>query len=338
MKKENGITLIALIITIIIMLILVAVTVSILINSGLIGKAQKAKQDTQVAYEQEQRLGDSINYNGIMYNSIDDIVNAGNSELHSWTRSGDTFTCSHCNRLLTMGEALEYTHGGTGTSSITADMSGLAEAAEEYDDNSIAETQTIHSDEYTFWRVLGIEDSNKDGNYETLLLTTAQPTADTVTLYGAAAYNNWIGECNRMAKELYGDNARGMTLEDVDECFRITSPGGMYNDTNNNMHTTGNFTTKIRELPTWNNIKANGTNTPDGRNTEAALGDYVLDGCLYYYDSSSNTIYDMNLSIPIGEITSIEDNLIFTSRNYWLASHGAYADNRLCLFWCRRRW
>ncbi len=39
MKKNSGITLIALIITIIIMLILVAVTVSILINSGIIGKA-----------------------------------------------------------------------------------------------------------------------------------------------------------------------------------------------------------------------------------------------------------------------------------------------------------
>ena len=41
MKKNSGITLIALIITIIIMLILVAVTISIVINSGIIGKAQK---------------------------------------------------------------------------------------------------------------------------------------------------------------------------------------------------------------------------------------------------------------------------------------------------------
>ena len=74
MKKNNGITLIALIITIIIMLILVAVTISILINSGLIEKAKKAKQDTKTAYEQEQRLGESINIDGVVYNSIDDII------------------------------------------------------------------------------------------------------------------------------------------------------------------------------------------------------------------------------------------------------------------------
>ena len=77
MKKNYGITLIALIITIIVMLILVAVTVSVLINSGLIGKAKKAKDDTQSAYAEESRLGDSININGTVYNSIDEIVQSG---------------------------------------------------------------------------------------------------------------------------------------------------------------------------------------------------------------------------------------------------------------------
>ena len=74
MKKNKGITLIALIITIIVMLILVAVSVSILINSGIIGKAQKAKTDTQEAYAREQTLGESVNINGTMY-TLDEIVN-----------------------------------------------------------------------------------------------------------------------------------------------------------------------------------------------------------------------------------------------------------------------
>ena len=76
MKKNNGITLIALIITIIIMLILVAVTISIVINSGIIGKAQKAKQDTTAAYESEAKLGDSLSVNGTMYNSIDEYLDS----------------------------------------------------------------------------------------------------------------------------------------------------------------------------------------------------------------------------------------------------------------------
>ena len=49
-KKEraNGITLIALIITIIIMLILVGVTISVALNGGLIGKAQEARRGTSI--------------------------------------------------------------------------------------------------------------------------------------------------------------------------------------------------------------------------------------------------------------------------------------------------
>ncbi len=74
MKKSNGITLIALIITIIIMLILVAVSISILINSGLIGKAKEGAQKKKTAYEEESRMGDSLNINGVMYNSIDEFI------------------------------------------------------------------------------------------------------------------------------------------------------------------------------------------------------------------------------------------------------------------------
>ena len=75
MRKNQGITLIALIITIIIMLILVAVTISIVINSGIIGKAQKAKQDTTAAYEREAKLGDNITINGVEYAGIDEYIN-----------------------------------------------------------------------------------------------------------------------------------------------------------------------------------------------------------------------------------------------------------------------
>jgi hypothetical protein len=80
MRKTKGITLIALIITIIIMLILVAVSISILINSGLIGKAKEAGKNTKSAYEEESRLGDSISIDGVEYDSIDEFLEASNSE------------------------------------------------------------------------------------------------------------------------------------------------------------------------------------------------------------------------------------------------------------------
>lgn len=53
MKKENGITLIALIITIIVMLILTGVTVAVALNGGLFGTAEEATIKHEVATIQE---------------------------------------------------------------------------------------------------------------------------------------------------------------------------------------------------------------------------------------------------------------------------------------------
>ena len=54
MNKENGITLISLVITIIVLLILAGVTVATLIgDNGLIGKSGEAKRETEIAEEKE---------------------------------------------------------------------------------------------------------------------------------------------------------------------------------------------------------------------------------------------------------------------------------------------
>ena len=78
MRKNQGITLVALIITIIIMLILVAVSVNILIKSNLIGAAEKAASGYKTAQNQEQK--GVIEINGEKYASIEDYQ-AGNVQL-----------------------------------------------------------------------------------------------------------------------------------------------------------------------------------------------------------------------------------------------------------------
>jgi len=55
-RKNKGITLIALVITIIVMLILVGVTISVSLNGGLFSTAKKATEETQIAQESEQLL------------------------------------------------------------------------------------------------------------------------------------------------------------------------------------------------------------------------------------------------------------------------------------------
>ena len=81
LKKQRGITLIALIITIIVMLILVAVTIQVVINSGLLKTAGDAVSDYKNAQEQESNLNE-VEVNG--YNSIEEYlesINGGNPPI-----------------------------------------------------------------------------------------------------------------------------------------------------------------------------------------------------------------------------------------------------------------
>ena len=54
-KKESGITIIALIVTIVVLLILAGVSISLIIKrNGIISKAEVAKQETEIADEKEK--------------------------------------------------------------------------------------------------------------------------------------------------------------------------------------------------------------------------------------------------------------------------------------------
>ena len=74
-KEEKGITLVALIITIVVMLILVAVSINIVVNSNLIGHAEKTGDAYAGAIKNEEKLGnDGITINDKEYASIDDYI------------------------------------------------------------------------------------------------------------------------------------------------------------------------------------------------------------------------------------------------------------------------
>ena len=78
-KKNKGITLIALIITIIVMLILVGVTVTVALNGGLFATAKQATNGTQIAQQNEEQLSNGeIEVEGISYDSIQDYLERDN--------------------------------------------------------------------------------------------------------------------------------------------------------------------------------------------------------------------------------------------------------------------
>ena len=340
-KEEKGITLVALIITIVVMLILVAVSVNVIVNSDLIGHAEKTGDAYRNAIAKEEAYNPSIG-NG---KTLDDYMKDAKivEEVHDWKVNGDKFTCTcdlckaHANGdsikglTVEIGQEIKYKAEretkigkvGTKYASIKAVTDGgllIAGTKDPIATTTITAAMSGHTEDQIIsltaeptYVVMGVADINENGTDETLLITTKTPTTETLTLKGAAAYNNGPTEINRMCRELYGKDARGITIEDVDNCLGYTNPKGMYKDKSGKEQTANNITTKLINLPEeiWNAIKDK-HQTPDGRDTEAALGEYPLDG--YSYRISST------------EATDARKNLILASNTtYWLASRGVYA-------------
>ena len=321
------------------------------------GTAKTAGDKYKTAYEEESNMS-QIEINGKKYDSIEDYLAGVESipEIHNWVRTGDNIKCEHCNTSLTIGQELNYTtKTGTGVSTIAGDKSGVSNGIT--DGNLNAEdfgakgSQTIHSDSETKWVVLGVEDSNKNGTNETLLLTTETPTTEKITMYGYQPYNHAVDEINRMCKEIYGTDARGMTIEDVNACVQYTAPAGMC--AKNNSGTIVYYTvpegTKISDLGSsygniWTDIQNNarvidGTkkyftpSCPEGTTEASVLGNIPVDGYFYVVDSTVGA--PEGIPVLPDSTTSATKNLIFgDSKNYgyWLASRGVCAFSAFAFF------
>ena len=87
LKKQKGVTIISLVITIVLMLILAGVTITMAINGGLFSYAGKAKQNTEIANEKETVQKANIIVKGNsktgritvekMQEGIDQVINEG---------------------------------------------------------------------------------------------------------------------------------------------------------------------------------------------------------------------------------------------------------------------
>ena len=336
MKERNkGITLIALIITIILLLILSAVSVDLVINGNIFIKSEKTvkraneKTDQQQAIENEL-FGElnSTKPKGIKSKEI--IHNFQYTDNTLAELKCDCETCKKTNprgRNYKIGQQIKLTDSET----LLTDTSAATG---------------------TEWVVFGREDSNKDGKYETLLITTLAPSTEKLKLGEngnkikcADAYNTGKEQIEAKVKEIYGNDARAMTIEDVNRTLGYTPAGGMYYDTNGNLTTTGNFTTKLKDLgDTWTSIVNYNTNNlggvfytlahPEGISDNGAeLGEYLLDGYFYKINSSVEGTGKPTVS---ENTSNVAKNLVFgTSGNkylYWLASRGAFVNVYYALF------
>lgn len=241
LKRNKGITLIALVITIIVLLILAGVTIATLTGeNGILTKATEASKKTGQASAEEQvqlevtasigtdgkintgDLNDNLgNIEGLTHegetienNPIDrlpaTVVVDGNNVIiredgsvvvSEWTQTGYEITNGEI--TVKVGDYVLNYDEGTGSTQIETTESG----------HTAPQNLTT---ENLGWRILGI---GENGGLE---LISDNPTSTTITLAGETGYLNAENVLNTTCDELYGkgeyaESARSLKVEDINK-------------------------------------------------------------------------------------------------------------------------
>ena len=254
-KKEKGITLIALVITIIVLLILAGVTIATLTgDNGILGKAktakttndeEKAKEQIKIAVMGSYGKDGELNYDDLTKNlgqiGIKDLPNEAsyplevtldgvsatieaNGEVNfttsgGYTQTGDTIT-SPDGKTMKVGDYVDYDPTlGANASDLTYSSPSSKTGADSNQDFNVA---TYKSAGYG-WRVLGVKNGKIRLISEEFIGsgTYADSSRTRYTLTGQKGYINGIEELNKISG-IFGhgkgaEKATSITVEDVNE-------------------------------------------------------------------------------------------------------------------------
>ena len=217
-RKNNGITLIALVITVIVLLILAGVTIATLTGeNGILTRAQDAQIETRgAAVEEEKNLWEA--------NKIANKYATGDVETleELLERIGPNGS-----KLLTQEEIDEINETGKttiGSRTIEFGTDAIT-IGEIYEDSMIGQKVTYSSNGQSNWIIFGKDES---GN---VLLTTESPIAGGFNLYGSA--EKWLTYEDDLdnACSGYGETiqektvtSRSITMEDINYVTGFTEP------------------------------------------------------------------------------------------------------------------
>jgi len=353
MQKKRGISLIVLVITIIVMIILAAAIILSLNNAGIIGNANKAVDETNIANvksaadlvyadylitgigdKTEEDLGTEITQKLINNNTI-----KGN-DYYIKVFEGETYVIKegsladkYYDKTLKIGDYVDYDASVEEKVFITCGD----------DDRYCAETEvSIKANSDIEWRVLGIE-----GNR--LLLTSSSTISVEETgnlgsrgtnngqlgLYGPEDYlklEEKINEaCSIYGKGKYALSSRSITVEDVDRITQYKKEnyiggglGSAPSESNvvfkipygTTLRYDGSVTDEFEEVPTtsWAKLNLNIVAYPD-LNGEDYFTEKANSFTHTYYEYTSNDIADENVVSLIFKEGKTNNNL-----RYFLAS------------------
>ena len=312
------------------MIILAAAIILSLSNSGIIGKANKAKTDTDISNakdlvamahadwmldeakikENDNTITSFSNYAEKKLQKAGYKVGAGEG-AYTVTEDGEVYTglTETARAVLTAGIKIGDVVTGYTVTSTTYETSGEENTAPDRTETDPTK-QTVTTNTDITWKYLGI---NANGELEIMAdLSTANAVATNtkVKLSGKGGYLKGPDMLNTICEKLYSvsgvGTARSMNIDDVNNILGYTGEkGAYYNELN------GDYT-PIKEVKTIAALEGElGTTlsqrtTPDGKD----LGTYYLD---YYEINKTSDVKEMKKP---GNI-----DLVYNAKNtYWLAS------------------
>ena len=327
-KLKGGISLIVLVITIIVMIILAAAIILSLSNSGIIGKANKAKTDTDISNakdlvamahadwmldeakikENDNTITSFSNYAEKKLQEAGYKVGAGEG-AYTVTEDGEVYTglTETARAVLTAGIKIGDVVTGYTVTSTTYETSGEENTAPDRTETDPTK-QTVTANTAITWKYLGV---NANGEMEIMadLGTTAASANMKVKLSGKGGYLKGPEMLNTICEKLYSvsgvGTARSMNIDDVNNILGYTGPKGAYYDSSYNYTPTKEAKT-IASLESELGITLSNRTTPDGKDIAN------------YYSNS----YNISKTNDVSKMKNVENvNLVYNDKNeYWLAS------------------
>ena len=366
----DGITLIALVITIIVLLILAGVSIATLTGeNGILTRATDSKTSTEIGEEKEKvelsAVGALAKDNGgeIKRNYLND-------ELTSYIGTeGVDYTLSESETapfvVTYLDSERSYIVDENGNVSEYVDISKDVKIGDyvDYEPDNVDEPYdkfgvtysgyangNIGQDDSLKWRVLNI---NIDGTVD---LISDKPTSTTVYFKGARGYNNGVYLLNDYCKIMYSNSSKGavgrsLNIEDIQDKMKVDETTGKKAYENYTSVTGTNYeVTYPYSINRWYPLQWKNDNGIDGESNQTQVIEYATENDAkaqendtltvtqtYWYLSSSDI--QSNFISADTRDTSKSNNIYYellcSNGYYFLASRYVNAQNSVCQFGLR---
>ena len=321
LRKQNAITLVALIITIIVLLILAMVSISLVMNGGIIDKSKSAvdkysqeeiQEQIKLAYSEWQMgqyTGETRTAAEFMQAKLNSIYGTG--AVTDVTETNGTFEVTFANgkgysynvSTGTVAKVVKWNDNGNNTFTHSETGQTVEVGDTVYYNSGVAAYEGEGASQGK-WGILGVENGK--------LLIMSKENVASVTLEGKQGYLNGStllnNACSSFKNPTYADSVRSVKVEDINKItgytpaepvtYTYTMVGGKVK---RNDQTSASKKTKLEDI--------NGKTLPTDSPIEVTANSYSYS--LTNYLTSGNKVHNL-----------LKDN----NNYYWLDSPYVYAD------------